>query len=67
MVRGACYSPRRDENIGVAMLDTPHAEIGTRLEFEGETGAFRGEVVAMPLVAPGTPIPPHSHGRMPPG
>ena len=67
-VRAACYSPRRDENVGFAMLDTRYAELGTPLEFDGETGqgTFRGEVVPMPLVSPGTPIPPHSHGRMPP-
>jgi len=56
MIRAVCYSPRRGENIGIALLDREHAETGTVVEIEGEARTYRGEVVALPMVPPGTPI-----------
>jgi len=56
-VRAVCHSPRRRANIGLALLETRFADLGTRVEFKGEGCSFRGEVVPQPLVMPGTPIP----------
>ena len=55
-VRAVCYSPRRGENIGLALLNTRHIAPGTELNIEGEAGAYRGEVVSLPLVPPGKPL-----------
>jgi aminomethyltransferase len=54
-VRVVCHSPRRG-NIGLALLATGHASIGTVIDFEGEGQIFKGEIVEMPLVRPGTPL-----------
>lgn len=56
-VRSVCHSPRRQSNIGLALLETRFSELGTKLEFKGEGHSFKGEVVPQPLVEPGTPIP----------
>tara|TARA_E500000331_G_scaffold334142_1_gene359032 strand:- start:6761 stop:7909 length:1149 start_codon:yes stop_codon:yes gene_type:complete len=56
-VRSVCHSPRRQSNIGLALLETPCSEIGTKLEFKGGGLSYKGEVVAEPLVEPGTPLP----------
>ncbi|MBL6932134.1 MAG: dimethylsulfoniopropionate demethylase [Rhodospirillales bacterium] len=56
-VRAVCHSPRRAENIGIALLETKYADIGTVIEFKGEKASYKGEVVPQPLVPPGTPIP----------
>jgi aminomethyltransferase len=53
-IRSVCHSPRRKSNIGFALLETKYTEIGTKLEFKGEGRAFKGEVVAQPLVDPAT-------------
>jgi hypothetical protein len=37
-------------------LATGHASIGTVIDFEGEGQIFKGEIVEMPLVRPGTPL-----------
>ena len=52
-VRAVCHSPRRGENVGLALLDTQYVALGTELEIDGEAGAYRGEVVSLPLVPPG--------------
>ncbi|MEC8027365.1 MAG: glycine cleavage T C-terminal barrel domain-containing protein, partial [Pseudomonadota bacterium] len=54
-VRVVCHSPRRG-NIGLALLASGHATVGTEITFEGEGGIYRGTVVGLPLVAPGTPL-----------
>ena len=56
MVRAACYSPRRRQNIGLALIDTPYAGLGTTVEITGETHGYVGEIVELPLVKPGTSI-----------
>jgi len=54
--RIVCHSPRRGGNIGLALLKTQYAAIGTALEIEGEGGRHKGIVVPQPLVPPGTPL-----------
>ena len=54
-VRVVCHSPRRG-NIGLALLASGHATVGTEITFEGEGGIYHGTVVGLPLVAPGTPL-----------
>jgi len=56
-IRAVCHSPRRQSNIGLALLETRFSELGTKIEFKGEGRSFKGEVVPQPLVKPGTPIP----------
>lgn len=56
-VRAACYSPRRRGNIGLALLDARHDALGTGLTVEGPAETYRGAVVGLPLVPPGTPLP----------
>ena len=55
-IRSVCHSPRRQSNIGFALLETQYSGIGTKLEFKGEGRSFKGEVVAQPLVDPMTSI-----------
>ena len=56
-VRAACYSPRREENIGMALLDIKYSEPGIQIDIEGNNGLRSGEIVPLPLVLRGTPIP----------
>jgi len=56
-VRAVCHSPRRQSNIGLALLESRFSDLGTKLEFKGEGRSFKGEVVPEPLVEPGTPMP----------
>ena len=56
-VRAACYSPRRRENIGIALLSVLYSGLGIKLEIESDSGLKFGEIVPLPLVPPGTPIP----------
>ena len=56
-IRAVCHSPRRQTNIGLALLETQFTQIGTNLEFKGERRSFKGVIAPLPLVAPETPIP----------
>ncbi|NQU58217.1 MAG: glycine cleavage system protein T [Rhodospirillales bacterium] len=56
-VRAVCHSPRRGENIGLALLEVAYAAVGTILEIEGEAATYQATVVPQPLVPPGTPLP----------
>ena len=56
-VRAACYSPRREENIGIALLAVQYSGLGMELEIESDGGLKSGKIVPLPLVPPGTPIP----------
>ena len=56
-VRAACFSPRRRENIGIALLSVQYSGLGIKLEIESDSGLKFGEIVPLPLVPPGTPIP----------
>ena len=56
-VRAACYSPRRRENIGIALLSVQYSGLGIKLQIESDSGLKFGEIVPLPLVPPGTPIP----------
>ena len=56
-VRAACYSPRRGENIGMALLNIQYFVLGGELEIEGDDGLRFGKTVPLPLVRRGTPIP----------
>ena len=56
-IRAVCHSSRRGSNIGLALLETRYSEIGTSLQIADDGNAYSGEVVALPLVPPGTPLP----------
>ena len=56
-VRAACFSPRRRENIGIALLSVQYSGLGIKLQIESDCGLKFGEIVPLPLVPPGTPIP----------
>ncbi len=56
-VRAVCHSPRRQENIGLALLEPKYTELGTEIAITGEAGTYRGRVVPQPLVPPGTSLP----------
>lgn len=43
-------SPRLDASIGIAMVDAPHMEVGTRLTAQGPHGRAAFEVVDLPFV-----------------
>jgi len=55
-VRVVCHSPRRDENIGLALLERQYGELGTNIEITGVDQTHHGTVVPQPLVKPGTPL-----------
>ncbi len=44
------YSPRLEKNIGLAMVDIAHAELGTRLSATSPLGELAAAVVPMPFV-----------------
>jgi aminomethyltransferase len=56
-VTSACYSPRLEKNIGLAMLPIEHAELGTSLEVETPTAKVGARVVPMPHWDPEKEIP----------
>jgi glycine cleavage system aminomethyltransferase T len=57
-VTSACYSPRLEKNIGLAMLPIEHAEIGTELQVETPpSGTVGAVVVPMPHWDPKKEIP----------
>jgi aminomethyltransferase len=56
-VTSACYSPRMEKNIGLAMLPIEHTELGTSLEVETPTAKVGGTVVQMPHWDPTKEIP----------
>ncbi len=56
-VRAVCFSPRRLENIGIALIDSVQAAVGTELKIQNGSLSYMGEIVPQPLVHPGTPLP----------
>jgi aminomethyltransferase len=56
-VTSACYSPRLEKNIGLAMLPIEHTELGTTLEVETTGGKVGATVVQMPHWDPTKEIP----------
>jgi aminomethyltransferase len=56
-VTSACYSPRMEKNIGLAMLPIAHTELGTELEVETPSGKVGATVVQMPHWDPTKEIP----------
>ena len=44
----ACYSPRMEKNIGLAMLPIEHTELGTSLQVETPKGTVGATVVQTP-------------------
>jgi glycine cleavage system aminomethyltransferase T len=57
-VTSACYSPRVEKNIGLAMLPIEHAELGTELHVETpKSGKVGATVVPMPHWDPKKEIP----------
>jgi glycine cleavage system aminomethyltransferase T len=57
-VTSACYSPRLERNIGLAMLPIEHTEVGTELQVETPpSGAVGAVVVPMPHWDPTKEIP----------
>ena len=55
-VTSACYSPRLEKNIGLAMLPIEHTEFGTELQVE-TSGMVGAMVVPMPHWDPTKEIP----------
>jgi glycine cleavage system aminomethyltransferase T len=51
-VTSACYSPRLERNIGLAMLAIDHTEHGTTVGVQTPTGIRNGVVVEKPFVDP---------------
>lgn len=51
-VTSACYSPRLERNIGLAMVPVAHTGLGTRLHVATPTGVHDAEVVEKPFVDP---------------
>jgi glycine cleavage system aminomethyltransferase T len=56
-VRSAGYSPRRKSNVGFALVDRAHRDEGNMFEVRNGQQSFSGEIVAFPIVEPGTPLP----------
>jgi glycine cleavage system aminomethyltransferase T len=56
-VTSACYSPRLERNIGLAMLPIEHTELGTTIEIETPAARVGGRVVQMPHWDPNKEIP----------
>lgn len=56
-VRSACWSPRLDKNIGMAMVLVTHAALGTELEVVRPDGTVSAVVVEMPFVDPQKEVP----------
>src|ERR671925_1284550 len=56
-VTSACYSPRLEKNIGLAMLPIEHTELGTPLEVETAKGTVGATVVQTPHWDPTKEIP----------
>jgi aminomethyltransferase len=57
VMRTVCHSPRRGQNIGLALIKAGTAAVGTTLEIEGVGVLYQGTVVPQPIVPPGTPLP----------
>ncbi len=51
-VTSACYSPRLERNIGLAMLPLELTALGTEVEVETPTGRHAATVVDMPFIDP---------------
>ncbi|ADD41514.1 glycine cleavage T C-terminal barrel domain-containing protein [Stackebrandtia nassauensis] len=51
-VTSACYSPRLERNIGLAMLDIGHSELGTKVGIVTPGGPRGGVVVPKPFIDP---------------
>lgn len=51
-VTSACYSPRLERNIGLAMVPVDHAELGTPLWVATPTGVHDATVVEKPFIDP---------------
>jgi aminomethyltransferase len=56
-VTSACYSPRLEKNIGLAMLPIEHTELGTALQVDTSKGTVGATVVPMPHWDPTKEIP----------
>ncbi|MFC7405087.1 glycine cleavage T C-terminal barrel domain-containing protein [Georgenia alba] len=56
-VTSACWSPRLEKNIGLAMVPVAQSEIGTQLEVAGPGGTVEAVVVPKPFVDPTKEVP----------
>ena len=56
-VTNAVFSPRLERNIGIALLDTPHSELGTGLQVETPEGIRDVELTTLPFIDPDKKIP----------
>jgi glycine cleavage system aminomethyltransferase T len=56
-VTSACYSPRMERNIGLAMLSLDFTKLGTNVVVETPTGLRGGVVVEKPFIDPGKQTP----------
>ena len=57
VVTNAVYSPRLERNIGLALVDFPHSELGQNLTVETPEGARDVELTSLPFVDPDKKIP----------
>jgi aminomethyltransferase len=56
-VTSACYSPRLEKNIGLAMVSIEHSHVGTELLVDAPNGRVEARVVPKPFVDPTKEIP----------
>lgn len=56
-VTSACWSPRLERNIGLAMLPIAHTGVGTVVTVRTPTGEHGGTVVEKPFIDPGKATP----------
>lgn len=56
-VTNAVYSPRLERNIGLALLDFPHSELGTQLQVHTPEGTRDVELTSLPFIDPDKKIP----------
>ena len=57
VITNAVYSPRLERNIGIALLDMPHSELGAGLTVETPEGVRDVELTSMPFIDPNKEIP----------
>lgn len=56
-ISSAVYSPRLERNIGIALLDVPYNEEGSRMQVETPEGLRDILITTMPFVDPDKKIP----------
>ena len=57
VITNAVYSPRLEKNIGFALLDYPHSELGSSLKVETPEGIRDIQLTSLPFIDPDKKIP----------